>query len=116
MPTDALQNVRNVYCKAHNVIKAGSVLSDRDHERLSLQAVFWVFFIGTGKKMSGCPHLCPAGSNTHTHTHIKFTHTYRHTNTHRNTDQRELVQSYSCVVKMVIVTHDGDDGDNMTSL
>lgn len=61
-------------------------------------------------------HICALLVQTHTHTHIKFTHTYRHTNTHRNTDQRELVQSYSCVVKMVIVTHDGDDGDNMTSL
>lgn len=56
-------------------------------------------------------HICALLVQTHTHTH-----TYRHTNTHRNTYQRELVQSYSCVVKMVIVTHDGDDGDNMTSL
>lgn len=31
LPTNALQNVRNVYCKAHNVIKAGNILSDQDH-------------------------------------------------------------------------------------
>lgn len=93
MPTDALQNVRNVYCKAHNVIKAGSVLSDRDHERLSLQAVFWGFFIGTGKKTSGCPHLCPAGSNTHTHTLNSHTHT--DTQTHIETQTRGNLYSHT---------------------
>lgn len=37
---------------------------------------------------------------------------HRHTHKHRNTLQKELVQSYSCVVEMIIVSHVGNDGND----